>query len=63
MNLWLRWLSCAVPVLAGLLLSGDANAQNRQWVPLFDGKTMDGWEKVLLNQTTIPEIMRVTQDD
>jgi type IV pilus assembly protein PilB len=24
---------------------------------------MDGWEKILLGQTTIPEIMRVTQDD
>ena len=46
MKLALRWFSFAAPVLLVLLLSGDAKAQDEHWVSLFDGKTMDGWEKV-----------------
>ena len=42
----LRWFSFAAPVVVGLLLAGDAKAQDKAWVSLFDGKTIDGWEKV-----------------
>ena len=46
MNLSLRCFTFAGPVLVGLLLASDANAQDEKWVSLFDGKTTDGWEKV-----------------
>jgi hypothetical protein len=29
-----------------LLLAGSTAAADDQWIPLFDGKTLDGWEKV-----------------
>ncbi len=44
MRFSLRWFSVAVPVLIAFLLTGDAKAE--EWVSLFDGKTMEGWERV-----------------
>ncbi len=31
-------------------------AQEKQWVALFDGKTLDGWEKVGKNDTSVWEV-------
>ena len=42
----LRWFSFAASVLIVWLLTGDLKAQSDEWVSLFDGKSMDGWEKV-----------------
>jgi len=42
----LRWYSFATSVLAVLLLATATNAQDDKWVSLFDGKTLEGWEKV-----------------
>ena len=42
----LRWISFAPAVLFVFLAMGNANAQDKEWVSLFDGKTIDGWEKV-----------------
>ena len=36
----------AVSAFVVLLLCGDANSEESQWTPLFDGKTLNGWEKV-----------------
>jgi hypothetical protein len=36
----------AAAILIVLLVSGDARAKEKEWVSLFDGKTMNGWEKV-----------------
>jgi hypothetical protein len=43
-----RWLSCTVIALSVSSLANDAAAKENEkgWVPLFDGKTMNGWEKV-----------------
>jgi hypothetical protein len=40
------WFSCTAVVLPGSLLTGDAQGQGNEWVSLFDGKSLDGWEKV-----------------
>lgn len=32
--------------LSCLLAGGPASAEDAQWIALFDGKTLDGWEKV-----------------
>ena len=39
-----RWFSVAVPVLIAFFLTSGAKAE--EWVSLFDGKTMAGWERV-----------------
>lgn len=39
-----RWLA-ALAVLLQLTVTGAVQAQDK-WVSLFDGKTLDGWEKV-----------------
>ena len=44
MRFSLRWFSVAVPVLIAFFLTGGAKAE--EWVSLFDGKTMAGWERV-----------------
>ena len=41
-----RCFSFAASILIVMLVSGDANSQDKKWTSLFDGKTMDGWEKV-----------------
>ncbi|MFV2070757.1 MAG: DUF1080 domain-containing protein [Pirellulales bacterium] len=46
MNSSHRWLSRVSPLLVVLLLAGVAGAKEGKWVSLFDGKTLDGWEKV-----------------
>ena len=53
-----RWLCCfsvATAALLVLILTSDTNAQDKKWVSLFDGKTMDGWEKVG-NQKSVWEV-------
>ncbi len=39
-------LSMAAPVVAQDATDQDAPASVGKWIPLFDGKSMDGWEKV-----------------
>ncbi len=41
-----RCFSFAASILIVMLVSGDAHSQEKKWTSLFDGKTMDGWEKV-----------------
>src|SRR6266550_9069953 len=40
-----RFVMCVATVLVGcpVALAGAAEAE---WIPLFDGKTLEGWEKV-----------------
>ena len=40
------WFCFAVAFPLLCLLLTDAVAEDGQWVSLFDGKTMSGWEKV-----------------
>lgn len=40
-----RWLACLV-ITAVLVGGATANAQDGEWISLFDGKSLDGWEKV-----------------
>lgn len=42
----LRWSSIAVTVISVFMLAMDAKAEDEKWVSLFDGKTMEGWERV-----------------
>jgi len=44
MRISVRWLA-ALAVLLQLVFTGSVQAQDK-WVSLFDGKTLDGWEKV-----------------
>ena len=37
---------CLPSLLLILLVAGDARAVGEEWASLFDGKTMEGWEKV-----------------
>lgn len=46
MTVALRWFSGAAPVLIVLLWVGGARAEDEEWISLFDGKSMAGWEKV-----------------
>jgi len=46
MKLSLHWFSIALPVLIVCILVSGAKAEDKEWVSLFDGETMDGWEKV-----------------
>jgi len=39
-----RWLLVAASV--ALSFAAHVAAQDADWIPLFDGKTLDGWEKV-----------------
>ncbi len=32
--------------IACLLFAGPAKAADEKWIPLFDGKSLEGWEKV-----------------
>ncbi len=41
----LAWLSFAAALTVSLCL-GEVKAQDKDWVPLFDGTSLDGWEKV-----------------
>lgn len=41
-----RWLTSMTLGFFALVSSGNLSAQETKWVPLFDGKSMDGWEKV-----------------
>lgn len=49
MNRLLRNIACA---LVGLAASGTACAAEGEWVSLFDGKTMSGWEKLPKDRTS-----------
>jgi hypothetical protein len=40
------WSLFAVSVFSVSLLTSDVSAEDKDWVSLFDGKTMEGWEKV-----------------
>ena len=40
---------------------GDAKAQDKKWVSLFDGKSMDGWEKVGNKKYAPPVARRVSR--
>jgi hypothetical protein len=51
----LRWLALAVTLFVHILLAGEAKAQDKKWVSLFDGKTMAGWEKVI-NEKSVWEV-------
>ncbi|MEO1994416.1 MAG: DUF1080 domain-containing protein [Planctomycetaceae bacterium] len=55
MKLVLRWLAGVTCILIVSLLACDAQAQDKGWVSLFDGKTMTGWEKVG-NQKSVWEV-------
>lgn len=46
MTIMPRWLPYAFAALTISLSLADARAQDKQWVSLFDGKSLDGWEKV-----------------
>ena len=46
MTLALRWLAFTVTLFVVIPLTGEVTAQDDKWVSLFDGKSMDGWEKV-----------------
>lgn len=46
MKLTLRLLSLALAVMIATVWISDCRAAEGEWVSLFDGKTMDGWEKV-----------------
>ncbi|HSG73165.1 MAG TPA: DUF1080 domain-containing protein, partial [Planctomycetaceae bacterium] len=40
------WFSVSTAIACVVLMSGDSLAQDTNWVSLFDGKSMNGWEKV-----------------
>ena len=42
----LRWLSAAVVAFTVIGATDTVQAQDAAWVSLFDGSTLDGWEKV-----------------
>lgn len=42
----LRRLCLLAAVLLTLLVQSDEKAQGGEWISLFDGKTLDGWERV-----------------
>ncbi len=46
MKSMLRWFSFGTSALVVFCLLSGVQAQGKDWVALFDGKTMDGWEKV-----------------
>jgi hypothetical protein len=50
-----RWLSFTTSVVAALLLCIDASAQDKAWVSLFDGKSLQDWETVG-NQESVWEV-------
>lgn len=41
-----RFAFVVATLLRAACCLSDASAQEEKWTPLFDGKTMDGWEKV-----------------
>ena len=46
MSLSLRRLSIAASVLTVFMLASDTTAEDEKWISLFDGKSLEGWEKV-----------------
>jgi Domain of Unknown Function (DUF1080) len=40
-----RFIVCAATAMVLCSFSG-ASAEDAEWIPLFDGRTLDGWEKV-----------------
>ena len=42
----IRDLCLVVAAISVMLLASDARAQDEGWTSLFDGKSMEGWEKV-----------------
>ena len=46
MSFSLQHIMLTASVLVASLLTSDANAENKKWISLFDGKTIEGWEKV-----------------
>lgn len=52
MKFSLRWFSFAAALMAVSLVACDARSQDEKWTPLFDGKSMDGWEKIGGDQST-----------
>ncbi|HUG70296.1 MAG TPA: DUF1080 domain-containing protein [Pirellulaceae bacterium] len=47
MRFSLRWFTVAASVLAIFIFVSNAIAEDdKEWVSLFDGKTLEGWEKV-----------------
>lgn len=41
-----HWFSIAVVTAMTLLTTSTVTAQEEKWVSLFDGKTLEGWEKI-----------------
>jgi hypothetical protein len=41
-----RWFSIAVVTAMTLLTTSTVTAQEEKWVSLFDGRTLEGWEKI-----------------
>jgi hypothetical protein len=41
-----RWVRLLAPVLLVGVLTGTCVAEDKPWVSLFDGSTLEGWEKV-----------------
>ena len=41
-----RWFSIAVVTAMTLLTASTVTAQEEKWVTLFDGRTLEGWEKI-----------------
>lgn len=41
-----RWFSIAVVTAMTLLTTSTVTAQEEKWVTLFDGRTLEGWEKI-----------------
>lgn len=41
-----RWFTVTASVLAIFIFVSNAKTADKEWVSLFDGKTMEGWEKV-----------------
>ena len=41
-----RWFSIAVVTAMTLLTASTMTAQEEKWVTLFDGRTLEGWEKI-----------------
>ena len=42
----LRWSTFVASFLTVALLAGQARTEESKWISLFDGKTLNGWEKV-----------------
>lgn len=56
MSRTIRFLMSGLLVAIAFLPSNALYAQEAKWTPLFDGKTMEGWEKVGKDETSKWEI-------